>query len=152
MALEKPRMVSINMRAILKLHYFAFILTPQWVFVQTPLVFSSQHSNVRVVIRSRDFLSNELLNPKLVVVNYRVRALYDDPLTLVVDCPVRHINFVLHCAFINGPRYQTRIGLLSRDRGLIRLLHLNEDDCIQLMSLSKFCMNLANCQEIISQV
>jgi hypothetical protein len=126
LAQKEPHIVGKDMRLVCELYYLTLILAPQRVGVQALLMLTSKHGDVSVMVRSGNLLSDKLLHPKLVVVHYILRTLNHNPVTLVSDDTLRSIE--LHLPFRVGPRYQTRTGLLCRDRALIRLLHLNEDD------------------------
>jgi len=56
------------------------------------------------MIRSGNLLSNKLLYPKLVVVNHRLGALYNNPVTLVTDDTARSIvsHFTFRLVVVTG--------------------------------------------------
>ena len=85
-----------NLGVVFELDLLALILTPQWVLTQTLLVLTSQHSDVRLVIRGRDFLPQKLLDPPLVIVDDTERCLNNNPVTLVTDDTLRKIKLLVH--------------------------------------------------------
>jgi hypothetical protein len=135
-----------NPRKVLEPHHLTLILTPKRVDAQTLLMLARQDCDVRVMIGCRNLLADKLLHPKLVVVNYVVRALHDYPFATITNDSFGPVILFVHCSFMVGGYDESRTHLLPADNGLVPLFTFITVLLIPLQSKP----SLAVCQEIFN--
>jgi hypothetical protein len=122
---------------IFKPEFFTIMLPPQWMFFQTPFMLASQHSYMRLMVRSGNFLSKVFFNPPLIVNHHIQWRFQNNPATLITHGALCDIDFRIHFRPYVGRRYGSPTHLISADNGTIPVFILTTID--YLLNLQRTC-------------
>ena len=97
LAAGKPFTFETNLGKVFEVDYLIVILLPVFACMGKWFVFTSDHGNMWVMVRSRDFFTQKLLYPKLVIIDNAMRAFNNHPIILIAHNSFGNIKF--HVSF-----------------------------------------------------